>query len=88
MHVDISISGEFYKDFLDKTIIIKNLVKSNNDILLKGFKYLSNYSVIEASVSGQQGYKQGGTPAKTTTQGEAFNGASLDMFETRVQVDW
>jgi hypothetical protein len=56
--INISVCGEFYKNVLDKTIIIKNLTKSNNDILLKGFKYLSNYTIIEASVSGQQGYKQ------------------------------
>ena len=43
---------------------------------------------MNIDTAGQQGYKQGGTPALTTTQGAAFNGANLDMFETRVQVDW
>jgi len=43
---------------------------------------------MNIQTANQQQYKQGGTPALTTTQGQAFNGASLDMFETRVQVDW
>ena len=52
-------------------------------------KVMANYlHPMNIDTAGQQGYKQGGTPANTTTQGEAFNGASLDMFETRVQVDW
>ena len=29
-----------------------------------------------------------GASVPNTTQGQAFNGAKLDMFETRVQVDW
>ena len=29
-----------------------------------------------------------GASVPNTTQGQAFNGASLDMFETRFQVDW
>jgi hypothetical protein len=32
-------------------------------------------------------YAQGGSKPGTT-QGQAFNGAQLDMFETRMQVDW
>ena len=50
---------------------------------------MANYlHPMNIDTSGQQGYKQGGTAANTTTQGAAFNGASLDMFETRFQVDW
>ena len=43
---------------------------------------------MNIQTANQQNYKQGGTPAQTTTQGAAFDGANLDMFETRVQVDW
>lgn len=30
----------------------------------------------------------GATSTPNTTQGQAFNGAKLDIFETRVQIDW
>ncbi len=47
---------------------------------------------MNIETANQQTYsnKNGATggAAPNTTQGQAFNGASLDMFETRVQVDW
>jgi hypothetical protein len=43
---------------------------------------------LDFNTATQNTYAQGGNAAKTTTQGQAYNGAQLDMFETRVQVDW
>jgi phosphate-selective porin OprO and OprP len=47
-------------------------------------RVMANYlHPMAINTQGQQG--KAGT---SSTQGEAFNGAKLDMFETRVQVDW
>ena len=43
---------------------------------------------LDINTATQNTYKQGGNAAGANTQGQAFNNASLDMFETRVQVDW
>ena len=49
----------------------------------------ANYiHALDINTATQNTYAQGGNAAKTTTQGQAYNGAQLDMFETRVQVDW
>jgi hypothetical protein len=49
---------------------------------------MANYlHPMNIETANQQTYAVGGSKPNTT-QGQAFNGASLDMFETRVQVDW
>ena len=51
-------------------------------------KVMANYlHPMNIETANQQTYAVGGSKPNTT-QGQAFNGASLDMFETRVQVDW
>jgi phosphate-selective porin OprO/OprP len=49
----------------------------------------ANYiHALDINTATQTTYKQGGNAVGAVTQGQAFNGAQLDMFETRVQVDW
>jgi phosphate-selective porin OprO/OprP len=48
----------------------------------------ANYiHALDINTATQMTYAQGGSKSGTT-QGQAFNGAQLDMFETRMQVDW
>ena len=49
----------------------------------------ANYiHALDINTGSQNTYASGGNAVGANTQGQAFNGAQLDMFETRMQVDW
>ena len=52
-------------------------------------RIMANYlHPMSIDTTNQQNYKIQGGGTTNTGQGNALNGASLDMFETRVQLDW